>query len=192
MIDNALRCFRGQTPYIRHRTFRVGRPATHGRCAQRAHSTSTPTGRCVRTLCEPRAAPLSRLPAETPCGGLPPPFPTTLPPQGDPERVVGNGSGKSWWRRHAGRRERALCARSGDTTGEPRPKAAEVPRRFPRAPSLPLLPQAQGPAARGRAPGGTGRPPACEEPRQYRPKPRHSDECQHAEAKSGAGGLPWW
>src|SRR5215831_4568039 len=41
----------------------------------------------------PAARPLSRLPAKTGPWGVPPPFPTTLPPQGDPETVVGNGSG---------------------------------------------------------------------------------------------------
>jgi len=34
-------------------------------------------------------------------------------PKGDPETVVGNGSGKSWWRRQARQREQALRARSG-------------------------------------------------------------------------------
>jgi len=64
----------------------------------------------VRPVCALRVRPLSCLPAETPFGGLPPPFPTTLPPHGDPERVVGNGSGK-WWCRQAGQRLWALRAR---------------------------------------------------------------------------------
>jgi hypothetical protein len=42
----------------------------------------------------PRASPVVSSACGDPLGGLPPPFPTTLPPQGDPERVVGNGSGK--------------------------------------------------------------------------------------------------
>ena len=43
------------------------------------------------------------------------------------------------WRRQARQRGRALRARSGDTTGEPRPKAAGFPGGFPAPPSLPLL-----------------------------------------------------
>ena len=65
-------------------------------------------GHTVRPLCALRAFPLSRLPAKTPCGGLPPPFPTSPPPQGDPEAEVGNGSGKSIWCRQAEQRAMGL------------------------------------------------------------------------------------
>ncbi|HEY5990297.1 MAG TPA: helix-turn-helix domain-containing protein [Streptosporangiaceae bacterium] len=54
--------------------------------------------RCHRVIHHPP----SRLPAKTPCGGLPPPFPTSPPPQGGPEGEVGNGSGET---ASAGRRD---------------------------------------------------------------------------------------
>src|SRR6202035_889288 len=50
----------------------------------------------------PPVGPVYRRPAETPFGGLPPPFPTSPSPQGDPEGEVGNGSGKWWLRQAAG------------------------------------------------------------------------------------------
>src|SRR5215472_6020877 len=78
----------------------------------------------MRPLCAHRWCPASRLPRQTPFGSLPPPFPTTLPPQGDPERVVGNGSGK-WWLRWAG---------GGDTTGAPAQAARFRQRFLPRTP----------------------------------------------------------
>lgn len=69
--------------------------------AQRPNRDRTRTARSVRPVCALRAHPLSRLPAKTTFGGLPPPFPTSPPPQGDPEGEVGNSPGKS----SAGRRD---------------------------------------------------------------------------------------
>ena len=79
--------------------------------AQRPHTVDASTRYAVRPMCTLRARPLSRRPGETPCGGLPAPFPTSPPPQGDPRVRSGmapanGGTG----RRNNG--ERALRARS--------------------------------------------------------------------------------
>ena len=101
---------------------RVSRQRRH--TAQHPHTGRTPTTRGVRPVCALRARPLPRQPAQTPCGGLPPPFPTSPSPQGDPEGEVGNGSGEP-----AGRR-------GGKPSGHPSPTATWVPQRFPPAPLI--------------------------------------------------------
>src|SRR5690349_7564629 len=92
------------------------RTGTSASRVQFPHTDHTPPGRGVQSLCCNGFAPLSHLPAKTPCGGLPPPFPTSPSPQGDPEGEVGNGSGEP-----AGRR-------GGKPSGHPSP-SPRVPRR---------------------------------------------------------------
>jgi hypothetical protein len=88
---------------------------------QAPHAPVTRRVASVRTRSVPVVSPALRRPLR----GLPAPFPATLPPQGGPERVVGNGSGK-WWLRLAG---------GGDTTGAPAQAA-----RFPGGSPLPSAP----------------------------------------------------
>ena len=66
---------------------RVSRQRRH--TAQHPHTGRTPTTRGVRPVCALRARPLPRQPAKTPCGGLPPPFPTSPSPQGTPRARSG-------------------------------------------------------------------------------------------------------
>ena len=167
--------------------------------AQHPHDERTPPRRGVRPVCALRAHPLSRLPAKTPSGGLPPLFPTSPPPQGDPEGEVGNSPGK---RRQAGQRER------GETTRAPGPHRT-VPSWFlPRTPhpSTSVPP----PRCRGdrRAPGTAGtcqrhRPgvtpgrPAGAEPASgmgratgLRPVPGETTGAPFPSAPGFPGGLP--
>src|SRR5262249_34280295 len=134
------------------------------------HRPHTPRTRRAATVRSQRF-PLPGRPAKTPFGGLPPPFPTTLPPQGDPERGVWNGPRQTTWPRQAGQRERRLRAGGAAATGDPRPQSRRGSPEVSPRPFLPLLPQARGPAARaGHLVAQAGEQPERNPPWR-RPKP---------------------
>jgi hypothetical protein len=113
--------------------------------AQRSHSQRTAVQHCAWPLCGTSQGPLSRQPAQTPCGGLSVPFPTSPPPQGDPEAEVGNGT------------DRKPAAQAGGTTGGGNhrgtlPTTPGFPGGFPHTPFLtppsPPRPCYEGPSQR--------------------------------------------
>jgi hypothetical protein len=116
-------------------------------------------------------------------------------PMGDPETVVGNDSGKCVVQAGGTTGTGTTCPYRGHT-GEPRPKAAGFSGGFPAPLPYPSWP-AQGPAARAKTPGGTGRRAAGVEPRWHRPKPWRgqqpaltwNDDCDAASRRARRWGF---